>query len=112
MLPYPIYLEEIPGKRVDATLYKEIETNYIFKKNRKRGDITYFTCWENGCNAKLIISSNSKKQKGFHNHELIQEKEKNLKFIHNCKKRAEESVIGFREIYEQEILRYFLLYFL
>ena len=98
MEPYQNYLEPIPGMRMGSTLYKEVGTNYIFKKNKKSGEISYFNCYKDSCNAKLVINSSSKKRKGFHNHELIQEKEQKLKFIHKCKKRAEESVIGFREI--------------
>ena len=63
------------------------------------------SCVENGCTAKLVVKPTGKTRKSFHNHQIFIDQEKSLEFRNHCKRKASETILGFREIYDMEILR-------
>ena len=102
---YENFIKICPGKRSNGSYYKDIGTNYFFKISRKRGEKLYLKCIEAGCSAKLNMDLNSKVRRSYHNHDLNPEIERELEFVNRCKKRASETVLSFREIFDSEILR-------
>ena len=94
----------MPGYKTKSTLFKEIGTNFFFKCSKKVKDTVYLSCHAKMCPAKLIISKEGKKKRGFHNHVAADTHfEKELVFVDQCKQRALKTTDSLRHIFDSEI---------
>lgn len=97
-------IEEIEGRRRGSTAF--IADNFVYRKQKQDGKQSYFMCLEPLCTGRGVSTADGFRRTKEHSHRDSKVLIQNLRFLGDCKRRAEQEPEELRKIFDEEVLKH------